>query len=103
MGRVIAFDVESRIGFGIAEPLGFLQAGLEGQAFLLHLGQDVVAGAVHDAVDAGNRVAGQRFAQRLDDRNTAGNSGLIVQQRAILFGNAGKLDAVAWQAAPCWR
>ena len=62
VGRIVALDVEGRIGFGIAEPLGVLEAFLEGQAFRLHAGQDVVAGAVEDAEDAGDRVAGQGFA-----------------------------------------
>ncbi len=34
--RVVALDIEGRIGFGIAETLRFLQAIGEGQALLLH-------------------------------------------------------------------
>ena len=49
---VVALDVEGRVGFGIAQPLRVLQAGVEGQALGLHAGQDVVAGAVEDAEDA---------------------------------------------------
>ncbi len=94
MGGVIAFDVESRIGFGITEALSFLQAIGKGQAFLLHLGEDVVAGAVHDAVDARDRVACQGFTQRLDDRDAAGNGRFEVQERALLLRNRRKLDAV---------
>ena len=94
MRRVVALDVEGRIGFRIAEALRFLEAGLEGEPLLLHLGQDVVAGAVHDAIDAGNRVAGQRFPQRLDHRNTTGDGGFVVQKRAMLFGETSKLDAM---------
>ncbi len=100
--RVVALDVEGRIGFGIAEALRFLQAVREGQALLLHLGQDVVAGAVHDAVDARNRVAGQRFAQRLDDRNAAGDGRFEIQQRALLLGDRRQVRRRDRQAAPCW-
>ena len=52
MRGVVAVDVEGRIGLGIAEPLRLGEAGVEGQALLLHAGQDVVAGAVEDAEDA---------------------------------------------------
>ena len=58
----MAFDVEGRIGLGIAEPLRVLQAFVEGQALRLHPGQDVVAGAVEDAEDAGDGIAGHRLA-----------------------------------------
>ena len=49
---VVAVDVERRIGLGIAEPLRVLKALGKRQAFLLHPGHDVIAGAVEDAVDA---------------------------------------------------
>ena len=60
VGGVEAADVEGRVGLGIAEALRVGQAVLEGQALQLHARQDVVAGAVEDAVDARDRVAGQR-------------------------------------------
>ena len=49
---VVALDVEGRIGLGIAEPLRLAQAIVEGDALLLHAREDVIAGAVEDAVDA---------------------------------------------------
>ena len=55
---VEALDVEGRIGLRIAEALRVLEALGEGQLLLLHAGEDVVAGAVEDAVDARERVAG---------------------------------------------
>ncbi|MNL47513.1 hypothetical protein D3C87_1703050 [compost metagenome] len=93
MRRVIALDIEGRIGLGITETLGFLQALLKRKAFLLHLGEDVVAGAVHDTIDARDSVTRQALAQRLDDRDTAGNGGFEIQERALFFGNRRKLDA----------
>ena len=55
MGGVEALDVESRVGFGIAQALRVLQAFLEGQAFELHAREDVIAGAVENAVEALDR------------------------------------------------
>ena len=52
------------------------------RAGLAHRGQDVVAGAVEDAVDAADPVAGQALAQRLDDRDAAGHRGLEAERRA---------------------
>ncbi len=51
-----AFDVEGRIGLGVAEALGFLEHYFKVQALVAHLGQDEVGGAVDDAgnpLDAG--------------------------------------------------
>ena len=94
VGGVEAVDVEGRVGFGIAEALGVRQAGLEGQPLHLHAGEDVVAGAVEDAVDAGDLVAGERLAQRLDDRDAAGDGGLEGERHARLLGRPRKRDAM---------
>src|SRR5580700_6316915 len=56
---VLAFDVEGRIGFRIAEPLRVAQAIVEGGPVLLHGREDVIAGAVEDAVDAGEGIAAE--------------------------------------------
>ncbi len=52
VGRVEAADVEGRIGLRVARVLRLLQHLGERAALLLHRRQDVVAGAVEDAVDA---------------------------------------------------
>ena len=93
----MAFDVEGRIGLGVAEPLRVLEALGERQLLLLHAGEDVIAGAVEDAVDARERVADQAFAQRLDDRDAAGDRGLEIERHVMLLGERGKRHAVARQ------
>ena len=97
MRGVVALDVEGRIGFGIAQPLRVLQAGVERQPLGLHAGQDVVAGAVEDAEDARHRIAGHRLAHRLDDRNAAGHRRLVVEQHALLLGDLGQRHAMLGQ------
>ena len=53
-------------------PAAARRAGIpQTRAVLLHARQDVIAGAVEDAVDAGEGIAVEPFAQRLDDRNAA--------------------------------
>ena len=56
---VHALDVESRIGFGITQPLRFLQHVVEARALVAHLRQDEIAGAVDDAGDPLDAVRGQ--------------------------------------------
>src|SRR3546814_20705344 len=48
-----AVDVEGRVGLGVAELLRLGQHVLEGPPRFAHRREDVVAGAVPDAVDAG--------------------------------------------------
>ncbi len=64
MGGVEALNVESRIGFRIAQALRVLEAFLEGQAFELHARKDVVAGAVENSIKARNGISRKGFAQR---------------------------------------
>ena len=90
-----AADVEGRIGLRIAEPLRLLQAGGERQALVEHAGEDVVAGAVEDAVDARDAAAAQPLAQRLDDRNAAGDRRLE-RERGVL-----RFSASFASATPC--
>ncbi len=94
MRGIEAADVEGRIGLGIAEPLRFLQAIGEGQPLLMHAGEDVIAGAVEDAVNPADPAAAQSLAQRLDDGNAAGNRRLEIKCRAVLLRQLGKRDAV---------
>ena len=78
----MAIDVEGRIGLGVAEPLRILQAFGERQSFLFHTGQDVIAGAVEDAIDAIDAGAGKPFAKGLDDRDRRADRGLEIQGAA---------------------
>ena len=73
MRGVDAFDVEGRVGFGVAQLLRLLEHGGEVEALVAHLGQDEVGGAVDDAGQPVDAVGGQAFAQRLDDRDAAGH------------------------------
>ena len=94
---IVTFDVEGRVGLRIAEPLRLTQAFVEGEPILLHAGEDVVAGAVEDAVNAGERRAVEAFAQRLDDRDAAGDGGLEIERHAVAFREHGKLLTVPRQ------
>ena len=91
---VEAADVEGGVGLGVALGLRLGQHVGEGAMLLLHLRQDVVAGAVQDAVHAPDLVAGQRLAQRLDDRDAAGHRRLEIEGDAVLLGELGKLGAM---------
>ncbi len=77
---VDAVHVEARIGLGIAHLLRVGEHVGEAPPALAHHGEDVVAGAVQDAVDAQNLVSGEAFAQRLDDRDAAGHRRLVAER-----------------------
>ena len=93
-GRVEPLHVGGRVGLGVAERLGFLQGFGEARARGVHPVEDEVGGAVDDAEHAVHGVAGQRFAQRAQQRDGAGHGGLVVQVGAVLAGCPVDLRAV---------
>ena len=94
---VDAIDVEARIGFGITEALRLGQNRGEIAARFAHLRQDVIAGAVEDAVDAEDVVRAEPFAQRLQDRNAARHRGLEAERDALVLGETRERGAVMGQ------
>ena len=99
VGCVDAVDVGRRIGLCVAELLRLLQHGVEiarlaGLHRLVHRRHDVVAGAVQDAVDAADPVAGEALAQRLDDGDAAGDRGLVAEVAVRLPGGVRERRAV---------
>ena len=83
---VVAFDVGGGIGLGVAERAGVGQGAVVVGAGAVHLGQDVVGGAVDDAGHPQHRVAGQRLGQRADHRDGAGDCRLEIQVDMRVFG-----------------
>jgi hypothetical protein len=75
-----AVDVERRVCLRVAELLRVCQHLGELAPALAHLRQDVIAGAVQDAGDAQDAVAGEPLTQGLDHRNAAGDRGLECQR-----------------------
>ena len=53
---VVAFDIEGRIGFRIAQALRVLQTLRKCELLALHAGEDVIAGAVENSIDARERI-----------------------------------------------
>ena len=91
---VVAVDVERGFGLGIAQALSIGQDIRELGPLELHPGEDVVAGAIDDACDACDPVAGEGFPERLDDRNTPGNSGFVVEVGLVLCSQGEEFRAV---------
>ena len=94
MRGVEAADVEGRVGLGVAEPLRLGEADVERQVLRLHPRQNVVAGAVENARDALDRIAGEALAQRLDHRNAAADRRLEEERRAVGLGQRGEFQPV---------
>ena len=97
VGRVDPIDVETRVGLGVAQGLGFGEHILEGALALAHVAQDVIAGAVEDADDAVDPVGRQPLADRLDDRDAAGDRRLVGQRGPGLGRGPGQRRAVLGQ------
>lgn len=76
MARVDATHVQRGIGFQIAKCVGLCEDGIVGQARIFHAGQDVVAGAVHDAHHALDPVARKAFCQSLHTRDATRDGSL---------------------------
>ena len=95
--RVAAVHVERRIGFGVTEFLRFGENFVEIPAFGGHARQDVIAGAVDDAVDEREPVGDETFADRLDDRDAAANAGLVEDIGRMLLRRRKNLFAVMGQ------
>ena len=92
---VEAFDVEGRVGLGITEPLRLLQAGIERQPLTFHAGEDVIAGAVENAVDALDGIAAQPLPQGFHDRDGGADRRLEIQRHLVPFRQFGQSLAVA--------
>ncbi len=94
LGRgVVAVDVGRRVGLGQAELLGLAQDLVVGRALLLHAGEDVIGGAVHDPHDALDLLAGERLAQRPDHWDGAGDGRLVEKVHPGGRGHLGQLRA----------
>ena len=86
--RVVAVDVGRRIRLGISERLRLFQRIGKRQARAVHAREDVIAGAVQDAGDAQQPIAGQPFPDRADDRNAARDRRLEQQLALLLAARA---------------
>src|SRR4029077_4508197 len=92
---IMTLNVEPGISLRIAKSLSLFQAFGEGHLVLLHPGKDVIAGAVENAINPLERIAGHAFSQSLDDRNGAAHCGFEIERNVFAFGNRRKLDAMA--------
>src|SRR6516165_1871470 len=87
---IVPFDIEARIGLRIAQPLRFLQALGKAEPILFHPGEDIIAGAVEDTVDACEGRTIKSLAQRLDDGNAAGDRRFEIKSNVMSFRERGK-------------
>jgi len=94
---VHAFNVESGVGLGVAQALGFFQHHVEVQALVAHFAQDEVGGAVDDAGQPLDAVGRQAFAQGLDDGDATGHGGFKRHHHALGAGGGKNFGAVHGQ------
>ena len=99
---VEAANIEGGIGLGIALVLRFLQHIVEAPTLLLHLSEDVIAGAVEDAIDAAmslpSRLSRSTFTTGMPPATAASK----FSATPCLLGKSGK-GGRDGPAAPCWR
>ena len=93
----MAVDVERGFRLGVAQALGIGEDLGELGSLELHPRQDVVAGAIDDAGDARDPVAGEGFAQGLDDRDAPGHRRFKSHHHAPGLGSCKNFGAVHGQ------
>ena len=91
---VVTINVQVRRRFGVTQLLRVRQHRAKIRAFEFHAREDVIAGAVHDAVKRRDAVADKTFAQRLDNGNAAGDARLVIKIGAVFFCRRKKFLAV---------
>ncbi len=94
---VAAIDVEARVGLGVTHLLGLSQGLGQGGAAVLHGAEDVVAGAVDDAGDPVDAIAGKAVVEGPHYGNGAGDGGLEENRRLPAGGGGENLLAALGQ------
>ena len=94
VARVVAFDVEGGVRFGVSFFLGLGQDFGERTAAPLHLRQDVIGGAVQDAIDGGKVLARQPFTHRVQHRRSARDASFDSQTHMVRAAALHQLHAV---------
>ncbi len=92
--RVEPVDVGTRVRFGIPQGAGLVQRLGEAGAGLVHPGQDVVGGSVHDPDHTVQPVTGEGLAQRAQQWDRPGHRRLVVQVDRGLAGGGMQRRAV---------
>ena len=101
---VDAFDIERGIGFGVTQLLGIGEHIIEIAPGVLHDRQDIIAGAIEDAVDPLEGIGGHALAQALHHRYAPGNGCLELQRGCPqLLGRFGQFKPMDARSSPCWR
>ncbi len=85
-GGVEALDVGGRVGLGVPEGGGLVEGLLIPGTRRIHFVEDEVRRAVDDAHHPVDLVAGEGLAQRADQRDGAGDGGLVVEVLVVLLG-----------------
>ena len=91
--RVESAHVFSGVGFGVAFGLRFGQHGRVLRAFF-HFAEDEVAGAVENAFDALDAIAGHALLEAGNNGNAAGDGGAVFEMAALGSGQPLQIDAV---------
>ena len=96
-GRIEALDVRGRVGLGKTEVLRLFEGFLVAETLRAHRIEDEVGRAIHDAHDRRDAVAGEGFAQAVDDGDGTRDGCLVVEVSAIGCGGLVELGAVGGQ------
>ena len=94
---VDAAHVQIGVGLQIAQGGAFVEQGVVALSGRLHPGQNIVAGAVHDAHDPLDLIGGQTLGQGLDDRNAARDRRLEPDHAPLCLGRQRQRVAVMGQ------
>ena len=93
MGGIDAVHVQTIVRFGVTEFFRLAQGIGKARPFLGHAAEDVVAGAVDDAVQTEQLVGDEAFAECLEHGDAAGHAGLKINRDVRLLGEGDELLA----------
>ena len=94
VGCIHALDVKRRVGFGKTKRCGLPQSRVKAHPCLLHVGQNEIRCAVHDAHHLIDAVGGQTLAQGFDDGDAHGHSAFISHDHTLGLCRCKNLAAV---------
>lgn len=95
--RIPAAHVQGGVSLRVAFFLSLAKGISIAQSCLTHAGQDVIAGAIDDAVNGEDAVAHQPFLQDLNDGNATRDGCFKVNRHAALLGEGEELLATLSQ------
>ena len=94
---IVTIHIGRRISLSKAEVLSGFKDLVESEPLRRHLVQNVIRGAIEDALNRSHRISSERLANGIDNGNRPGHGRLVVDVHIFLFGEVVDLRPVLCQ------